>query len=371
MSFASHIRTGVSALALAVISAAAGCSSDGSPGPKAPSRTYSMGFSSFPPAPDTMLSRRSLEMWVPRADAAIMHIDVPWIALLDGGSADSLVLADVMPLVNGYRTVGLAVVIETDVTNGIDRTAEAPALVMAGRSLTEDTVQAVYRRYIVSLATIASPTYLGLASETNLIRAAAPSGVYAAIVKMTNDAANDLRDAGSHVPLYVSVQVEVAWGLLTGASTPTFVGIAQDRTDFPFITALGLSSYPYLGGFTDPSQLPRDYFARLAGASLPPVLMTEGGWSSASVGAVHSSPALQAAWIRRAASLLDAAKAVAWFQLDFTDLDLAAFGLPPDDPQVVQFTRIGLVDTALAPKPSLAVWDSVFALPHEQPLSSR
>ena len=84
---------------------------------------------------------------------------------------------------------------------------------------------------------------------------------------------------------------------------------------------------------------------------------------------MHSSPAVQAAWIRRAASLLDAAHAVAWFQLDFTDLDLAAFGLPPDDPQVAPFARIGLVDTALTAKPSLTVWDSVFALPLSQELS--
>lgn len=368
MNLVSHLWRGVCPIVIALV-ATAGCSSDSSPGLRAAARTYYMGFSDFPPAPDTMLVRRTIELWLPRADAAIMHLDVPWTALLAGASADSLVIADVMPLVTGYRSAGLAVVIETDVTNGIDRSAEAPALVLAGRSVTEDSVQRVYRRYLVSLATIAEPTYLGLASETNLIRAVAPAGVYAAIVRMTNDAAHDVRDAGSQVPLYVSVQVEVAWGLLTAGSATTFVGIAQDRSDFPFITELGLSSYPYLGGFNDPAQVPDDYFARLSGESLPPVLVTEGGWSSANIGAVRSSPALQAAWIARAAKLLDAAHAVAWFQLDFTDLDLAAFGVSPDDPQVAQFSRIGLVDTALTPKPSLAVWDSVFALPLTQRLA--
>lgn len=350
---------------------AAACGSDGGQGPAPPSRSYYMGFSDFPPAPDTMRSRRSIEMWISRADAAIMHLEVPWNALLAGGSSDSLVLADVMPLVNAYRTLGFAVVIETDVTNPIDRTAESPALVMAGHSLTQDSVQLAYRRYIVSLATVAAPSYLGLASETNLIRAAAPAGVYAAVVQMTNDAARDVRDAQSFTTLYVSVQVEVAWGLLTGGSAGTFVGIAQDRADFPFIGALGLSSYPYLGGFADPSDVPDDYFSRLAGEGLPPVLVTEGGWSSAAIGAVHSTPATQAAWIHRAASLLDRAQAVAWFQLDFADLDLAAFGFPPDDPQVAPFAAIGLVDTTLTPKPSLAAWDSVFALPLTQRLTSR
>jgi hypothetical protein len=358
-------------LTVVTLLVAAACGSDGGQGPAPPARSYYMGFSDFPPAPDTMSSRRTIELWISRADAAIMHLEVPWIALLAGGSSDSLVLADVMPLVNAYRTLGFAVVIETDVTNPIDRTAESPALVMAGRSLTQDSVQLAYRRYIVSLATIAAPMYLGLASETNLIRGAAPAGVYAAVVQMTNDAARDVRDAGSFTKLYVSVQVEVAWGLLAHGSAGSFVGIDQDRADFPFIGALGLSSYPYLGGFADPADVPDDYFSRLAGDELPPVLAVEGGWSSANIGTVHSTPAKQAAWIRRAAALLDRAHAVAWFQLDFADLDLAAFGLSPDDPQVAPFAEIGLVDTTLTPKPSLAMWDSVFALPLTQRLTSR
>lgn len=78
---------------------------------------------------------------------------------------------------------------------------------------------------------------------------------------------------------------------------------------------------------------------------------------------MHSSPALQRAWIERAETLLDNAKALAWFQLDFTDINLVAFGLPADDPQVAPFVYIGLVDTALTPKPALARWDSVFARP--------
>lgn len=61
-------------------------------------------------------------------------------------------------------------------------------------------------------------------------------------------------------------------------------------------------------------------------------------------------------------ALLTNAKALAWFQLDFTDINLVAFGFPADDSQVVPFVHIRLVDTALTPKPALASWDSVFAL---------
>lgn len=360
MSFTQGTRGLVLALAVAASAVASACGSDSS-GPGSRSRSYLMGFSNFPPAPDTALQRRSVQLWNTRSDAAILHIDPPWESLLAGGDPNVIVSQTILPLTTVYATLGKRVVIETDLTNGVNRTAESPALIALGHSITEDTVQRVYRRYALSIARLAAPAYLGLASETNLIRVASSPAVYAAVVRMTNDAASDIRTAGNQTPLYVSVQVDAAWGRL-GVSGPTsFVGIDQDRTDFPFINVLGLSAYPYLAGFTDPSQVPSDYFSRLAGSPALRVLVTEGGWSSANIGAVHSSPALEAAWIDRAATLLDNAHALAWFQLDFTDINLVAFGLPADDPQVAPFVYIGLVDAALAPKPALASWDSVFA----------
>jgi hypothetical protein len=345
-------------LAATAIIAACADSTRGTPDP-AP-RSYMMGFSNFPPAPDTMLQRRTVELWLTRADAAIMHIDPPWAALLAGADADSLVRADVLPLKNAYaQQLAKLVVIETDITNGIDRTSESPALVALGRSITEDTVQRLYRTWVVALARIADPDFLGLASETNLVRVAAPPAVYDAVVKMTNDAAAAIQPSGHPTYLYISVQAEVAWGRL-GGPAGAFVGVDRDRLDFSFIDVLGVSSYPYLGGFTSPDQVPDDYFARLAGSPPLKMLITEGGWTSADVVGVHSSPELQRQWIERAAALLDNAQAIGWFQLQFTDLDLVAFGLPADDPQLAPFTQLGLVDITLTPKPALAQWDKTF-----------
>jgi len=160
----------------------------------------------------------------------------------------------------------------------------------------------------------------------------------------------------------VSVQVDLAWGRLQGGNS--YVGIATDLQDFPFVTVLGLSSYPYLAGFPEPSEMPDEWYRRLGerpGMPSLPLLVTEGGWSSANVPGVVSSPGKQERWIRRQSALLDAAGALYVFQLQFTDIDLAAFGLA-DDPRLIPFARTGLVDTLLAPKPALAVWDSIFAL---------
>jgi hypothetical protein len=286
-----------------------------------------MGFSAFPPRPIEADYLRAVETWIPRADAAILHESVPWAALLGGTPAEAAVRALNLSLVQGYRSRGLDVVFTIDVTNGVDRTSEDPALVALGRSITEPEVQQAYRAYALAVASVLQPSHLGLAAETNLVRLAAPRPVYDAVVGMTNAAARDLAAAGYPAPLYVSVQVEIAWGRPGGSG---FVGIATDLADFPFAMALGLSSYPYLAGFAEPEQVPLDYFARVN--------------------------------VSRQFEIAAAAEARHVFQLLFTDLDLAAFG-QAGNPQLVPFASLGLVTADLAPKPALAEWDAMFARP--------
>jgi hypothetical protein len=322
-----------------------------------------MGFSVIPPKPDIKMAVRSMEIWTKRADGAIMHLDVPWALLLAGTSPEEALRRDGVDLEHYYRSKHLVLVVTIDVTNGLARESEAPALVAAHRSITEPAVQRLYRNYVRAIVDMLHPDYLGLAAETNLVRLIAPRPVYDAVVRMTNDAAADIRRTRppSALPLYVSVQVETAWGKL--GKQATFVGIDQDMRDFPFMNVIGLSSYPYLGGFSDPNQIPTDYYTRVRGSRSLPVMVVEGGWPSASVrGAFSSSPEMQARYIARQSELLDAARAIGVFQLSFADLDLGAF--PKPVPAILPlFATLGLVDSDLRSKPALAVWDKVYARP--------
>lgn len=326
-------------------------------------RSFVMGFSVVPPKPDIKIAVRSMEIWTKRADAAIMHLDVPWALLLAGTSPEDALRRDGVDLEHYYRSKHLMLVTTIDVTNGLARESEAPALVAAHRSITEPAVQRLYRNYVSALVDMLHPDYLGLAAETNLVRAIAPQPVYDAVVRMANDAAADIRRKrpSSALPLYVSVQVETAWGTL--GKQAAFVGIDQDVRDFPFMNVLALSSYPYLGGFTDPDRIPLDYYTRVKGSRSLPVMVVEGGWPSASVRRVFSSsPEMQSRYIARQSELLDAAKAIAVFQLSFTDLDLGSF--PKPQPAILPlFATLGLVDSDLRPKPALTIWDKVYARP--------
>ena len=353
-------------LAVAAVLAGAllsGCSEDGSPtGPAPNPRTYYMGFSSFPPRPDLNLALVTINLWSQRADAALILTDPPWDSLLAGRAPDSLIRNNQLGLANYYRARGLRVIVSVDPTNGLDRSAEAPKLVAAGRSLTEPAVQQLYRDYVTAMDTLIHPDYLGIASETNLIRAIAPASLYNAVVQAAGSAATNVSIVDSMVSLYTTVQVETAWGKLAGPGG-AYVGIDQDLADFGYIRSLGLSSYPYLGGFTDPDSIPSDYYTRLQQGQLiqRSMLVIEGGWPSDSVAGVASDPQKQSRYIARHAELQDKARTVAWFQITFTDLDEAAYGFPPG--ALTPFAMLGLVDVNLATKPALSAWDAIYRRP--------
>src|SRR5947199_2739916 len=233
-------------LAFPVVGAALGCG-DGPP-PCLTPRPFLMGYSARPPRMDSTIVVPAINFWAQRADAAIIHASPPWTALLNGVSPAAAVDTVQVPLANYFRAKGLALVFTVDATDGLNRAAEAPELVALGRSVTDTAIQRVYRAWLLAVADKLRPDYFGLIAETNLIRAAAPDSVYQALWVMANAVAAEVRAAGLPSRLYVSVQVETAWGRpATGGGT--YQGIARDLADFPFVDAIGLSSYPYLGGF--------------------------------------------------------------------------------------------------------------------------
>jgi hypothetical protein len=344
-------------LVLAVASVLWGCSdsSDSAPPPRLvpeATRGYAMGFSWLPPRPDQAAAQQVAEATLPHSDAALILVSPPWTALLGGTSAEAAVRGTpIFAQAAFYRGRGLPIVISIDPTNGLDRAKDADELVRLQRSLVEPAVQQVFRDYVRAVDQLLRPEILGIASETNLVRDLAPALYRDGLKPAVNAAAADLRAAGSGNNLLITVQVEQAWGAGRGA----FVGIDVDRADFAFANAIGLSSYPYLGGFSDPDAIPLDYYDRLVANARLPLLFIEGGWpSDAQSAPVNSSPEMQRRYIRRQAALLDNATAVAWFQISFTDLDTAAWG-----PGVAVFSRIGLADATLAAKPALADWDEL------------
>src|SRR5882724_2376570 len=223
MSHPQRVRVVILAALAAAVAVACG---DGA-GPVRAPRPFLMGFSAFPPRLDSTIVVAAINNWIPHADAAIMHVSPPWTALLNGVSAAAAVDDVEVPLANYYRAKGLEIVFTVDATDGLNRAAEAPELVSAGRSITDTTVQRLYREWVFAVANRIRPEYLGLAAETNLIRQLAPDSVYQALVTMANAVVAQIRARLFSSKLFVSVQVETAWGRPNGP----YQGIAQDLAD--------------------------------------------------------------------------------------------------------------------------------------------
>jgi hypothetical protein len=359
----SNTRRSTLALLGGVAAAAAlpGCGGGDEAG-NTPTRSYRMGFSPNPPRYTVQDVLQGIDLWSTRAEVAIIHEELPWAKLLAGMTPDAIIDQDKQGLVDYLRSKQLAVSFMLDLTNGLSRGEEARELVAANRSLTEPAVQLLARQYALAVARRLAPEHLGLAAETNLIRVAAPAALYQAVVQVANDTSSALLGAAAAAKRFVSVQVETAWGRL-GTPGGSYAGIAQDFTDFAFTQALGLSSYPYLA-WDDPADLPDDYYSRLLASRNLPVIVTEGGWASASVATVASSPQEQARYIDRHAALLDSVDAALYFQLQFADIDFAAFP-PPVPANLPLFGSIGLADPQFSPKPALAKWDALFARPRD------
>ncbi len=320
-------------------------------------RAWKLGFSPNPPRPTVTAVIDGIDRWSLRAEIAAIHEELPWRDLLSGMSPDAILDRDKVQLVNYLRGKGLAVYFMADLTDGLSRADEAPQLRALGRSISEPAVQQVYRNYLLAVERKLHPEFIGLAAETNLIRALARPAVYAGVVRAANDAAADLRNAGSQATLLFSIQVETAWGRF-GANTG-YVGVERDFSDFPFAQLLGLSSYPYFA-FTQPEDMPSDYFRRVLGGRNLPVMVVEGGWPSVAAGSIQSTPELQARYITKLGPLLDSVDARGLLQLVYADLDLTTFP-PPLPANLPLFANIGLTDTNFNAKPALAAWDALHA----------
>ena len=317
-------------------------------------RSWAMGFGLVPPRPDVPTAVRLIDSMSSRAEIAAIHEELPWADLLAGTSVDTILDRDKADLIRYLRSKGLKIYLMADPNDGLSRGEEAPRLRALGRHLAEPDVQAAYRRYVTAFVRRFQPEFVGLAAETNLVRRLAPASLYAAVRRVAADTAAELRAQGSTAQILSSVQVETAWGRL--ASDGAYAGIEQDFADFAFADMLGLSAYPYLGGFAEPESIPDNYFSRLLNGRRTPVMIVEGGWSSVGAGPIRSTPALQARWLTRLVQLADSVAAGALIQLLFADLDLDSFP-GPRPANLPLFIHIGLTDADFHAKPAMYEWD--------------
>jgi hypothetical protein len=351
-------------LTLAIAMSVASCSKKGgTTSPGMPPRSYLMGLAAGGPGNDFNVILQAIQMWNTRSDAAMFFSEPPWDSLLAGTRPDSLVMRNQLALANYYHGNGKKLVVLIDPENGLNRASDSDLLTAGGRSIAEPAIRQLFYKYAVAMDTILKPDYFGASAETNLIRGVAPTSLYQAVRTIADTCTQKVRAVDPNVQLFSTVQVDWAWGRLGNGGS--YLGVDQDRADFPFMQFLGLSSYPYFA-YALPESIPSDYYSRLVQSSPLPEMFIEGGWTSASLPAnsIVSSPDIQRRYFNRQEALLDQAHAIGWLTITFTDIDLSIY------PQslaisLAPFAYLGLVDKNLIPKPALNSWDAAFARPKQ------
>ncbi len=340
-----------------------GCSSGGptpptvNPPAAGPPRSFRMGWAMGAPRPDLELILALADSMAQVSEIAIIQQSVPWTELLAGAPMDSLV-QDRGNIADFLRAKGLQIIFLVDPLDGLDRRKEPPELVDLGRSLLEPPIRAMHEEWVRRIAQTIQPEYFGLASEINTLAARGDQTLYTTIRDMVNGLAPEIRQRSPGSKVFVSFQVDEANGAFGPEPVDNFTLI----DDFD-IDVLGLSSYPVFV-FDDPAQIPDNWFQTFDQATDLPLLLVEGGWSSTPTARGSGSPEQQAAFVARFETLLDGVNAEAFVMLTFTDLDIAALGLPPDRAiTLANFAHMGILDTDLRRKPAYAEWERIFQRP--------
>ena len=318
-----------------------------------------MGWGLTPPEPTEESIIATAQAMAEVAEYAIIQQPVPWARVFAGEELDDLV-AEVKGLADYLRALGLEIVFLLDPLDGLDRTSETPELTDAGRSVLETEIREIHEAYALQIARELRPAYYGLASEINTLAAHGDAILYSGVRELINALAPRIRQIIPSTEVFVSFQVDDAWNLFP--FPPPHIDHFALVDDFD-IDALGLSSYPVFV-WDSPAEIPDDYFSRFQEVTELPLILVEGGWSSEDVGGLRGTPAEQAEFFRRFAELLDGVDAPLWVFLIFADFDVATFGLPPDRAATLGlFSRMGVVDSELRPKPAFEVWSEVFSRP--------
>lgn len=346
----------------ALVAPSLGACDSSSSGPDPPddagvTRTYRMGWAPTPPQPTEESIIETAFAMAEVSELGLLQQHVPWTRILAGERMSDL-LAEAEALADFLQGLGLDIVFLVDPLDGLDRRREPPELVDAGRSILEPEIRAIHDEWVLEVARLVRPAYLGLASEINTLGAHGDATLYGAIVDMVNTLAPEIRGISPQTQVFVSFQVDDAWQLLLPSPFDHFALI----DDFD-IDALGLSSYPVFV-FDTPQEIPSNYFGRFQESTSLPLILVEGGWSSTGGPIAQGTPGEQVDFFVRFSELLDTVEAQAWVMLFYADVDVASYGLPPDrEATLANFATMGIVDLNLDPKPAFGVWEELFSRP--------
>jgi hypothetical protein len=302
---------------------------------------------------------------------------IPWDAFEAGNPPPPEWVALMDSLASSARATGKPVFLSVTMLNGGRRELAAKTVIDSGQVKSQDgwsspcydfhsapdasAVEQGYLRYVAWMIDEFSPRWLNVAIEVNLFFEKCPAAVDG-LVAVANAAYDAAKAKRADLIVFPSFQIDHLYGY----STDSCPSPSQRSTCFDAAYAqiaplkrdrFAMSTYPMLGQFQTPNDLPIDWFTRGASRGGERPLVAETGWDSSSIvvqlrgGACASvltgTEADEAAYLGR---VLDAAQTgdielVNWW----SDRDLVVAPLMTDCPCTFDATWCAVLDIFRGP----------------------
>ena len=293
--------------------------SEATPVPSDPGRSYAMGFTPYPHDGALQGLLDALEIIEAEADLIAVHYDggVPWIESLAGAPWPAAYRAEVEGKANALPDGHLVYLAVTPIA--FERDALAPDVGTAGLpapwngyALNHPDVIEAYGRFVLRMIDLYDPDYLAYAIEPNIFAGSRPDQ-WPAFLELAVATYRRIKAAHPDLPAFVSLQAE--WYHRDPA---TQRGLFIDL--LAYTDLLAVSSYPYIDGHAA-GAIPEGYFAAIRDlAPDKPFAVAETGWPAEPIGEPYpvAIPADEAAqrtfveWLLEDAAAADA-EFVTWF----------------------------------------------------------
>jgi hypothetical protein len=349
------------AIGLALAACNDGGQSEATPTPSGiqPTRSFAMGLSSLPPELPLESYVGAFELAASGGEVILIQRVPPWEALF----SEDLFPPDEIAQTTLLETelaeeLGLDLFIAidpTDASAGRRQLADLPED-RRGAGFADEEVRQAFIKYAQFVALNYQPKYLALGVEINTYQEQNPEDFeqFVALYRETYDA---VKEISPETLVFPTFQLEELHGLLPTDQPrlPQWQVISRFE---PSMDLLAVSTYPGLA-FTDPDQIPQDYYAKLASYTDRPIAIAGMGYPSEPGidGVNDGTEAQQAAFLRRA---LDDAEALAMaLVVWFVGQDPTFTGEAP----LELLQHVGLLRQDGAPKPAWLAWREIARRP--------
>jgi len=322
-------------------------------------RSFALGFSSLPPELTEESYASAFELAASAGEVILIQRPPPWEELLSGGVSDDAARTT-------QREKELAEQHDLDLFVAIDAVdtsesglASLPADVRGG-GFTNDAVRQAFVAYAQYVAVNYQPQYLALGVEVNSYQRNSPED-FDQFVTLYSEAYDAVKESSPDTLVFPTFQLEEMAGRLP-ADDPQEPQWYLIRRFEPKLDLLVVSSYPSLV-FSDPADMPNDYFTQITSHTERPIAIAEMGFATETDanGEGGESELRQASFLQQA--LEDAQRLQMPLVIWFVGQDPSFTGEPPFS----QLQHIGLLRADGSEKAAWSVWLAAARRPLEAP----